>query len=396
MTNFLLRLRAMDFGKAGELVRKVDKWLTDGAEWIHRLPDRGIAFCRRLPDYVETYKPTVLAWMEKKGITQRLKPGLPIALAALVLPFCIVAIQPDSTNYILLDHDGPRAIIGTPDFEMQTEGLTVSTDDSGRDAQLVLAERQRITVKHPDGKVKVVTRQETVASLLRRLHIDYGDELTVVVDVTGDVPAIVVESDFVYERKVTTVTQPDTIRTPDNLARKGEETLVSVGQTGKIVETYRDTYHEGKLVSSEMIHRSEVTPVNTQVVYGTRVDEVSRDDRIESVYYNNDGSGYLVFRSGESMTFSERVTCEATAYSIGSWTASGLPTKVGHIAVDPTVFPYHTRFYIYTDDGYLVYGNAVAADCGTAIKGYKIDLWFETFDEACDFGRRNCTVFVLN
>ena len=96
------------------------------------------------------------------------------------------------------------------------------------------------------------------------------------------------------------------------------------------------------------------------------------------------------------MTFSERVTCEATAYSIGSWTASGLPTKVGHIAVDPTVFPYHTRFYIYTDDGYLVYGNAVAADCGTAIKGYKIDLWFETFDEACDFGRRNCTVFVLN
>ena len=140
MTNFLLRLRAMDFGKAGELVRKVDKWLTDGAEWIHRLPDRGIAFCRRLPDYVETYKPTVLVWMEKKGITKRLKPGLPIALAALVLPFCIVAIQPDSTNYILLDHDGPRAIIGTPDFEMQTEGLTVNTDDSGRDAQLVLAE----------------------------------------------------------------------------------------------------------------------------------------------------------------------------------------------------------------------------------------------------------------
>ena len=60
------------------------------------------------------------------------------------------------------------------------------------------------------------------------------------------------------------------------------------------------------------------------------------------------------------------------------------------------MFPYHTRFYIYTDDGYLVYGNAVAADCGTSIKGYKIDLWFETFDEACWFGRRDCTVFVLN
>ena len=137
-------------------------------------------------------------------------------------------------------------------------------------------------------------------------------------------------------------------------------------------------------------------PVPQVIHQGTKVQEVSRDDRIEQVFYNEDGSGYLLFKSGETMTFSEKVTCNATAYSIGSWTASGLPTKVGHIAVDTSVFPYHTRFYIYTNDGYLVYGNAVAADCGSAIKGYKIDLWFETFDEACWFGRRDCTVFVLN
>ena len=64
--------------------------------------------------------------------------------------------------------------------------------------------------------------------------------------------------------------------------------------------------------------------------------------------------------------------------------------------MDPSVFPYGTRFYIYTDDGYMTYGMATASDCGTSIKGYKLDLWFDEYSQACAFGRRNCTVFVLN
>ena len=39
---------------------------------------------------------------------------------------------------------------------------------------------------------------------------------------------------------------------------------------------------------------------------------------------------------------------------------------------------------------------ATAADCGGSIKGNKIDLWFDEYSQACRFGRRNCTVFVLN
>ena len=44
----------------------------------------------------------------------------------------------------------------------------------------------------------------------------------------------------------------------------------------------------------------------------------------------------------------------------------------------------------------LVAMGATAADCGTSIKGHKLDLWFDEYDQACRFGRRNCTVFVLN
>ena len=46
--------------------------------------------------------------------------------------------------------------------------------------------------------------------------------------------------------------------------------------------------------------------------------------------------------------------------------------------------------------GMINLGMATAADCGTSIKGYKLDLWFDEYDQACRFGRRNCTVFVLN
>ena len=64
--------------------------------------------------------------------------------------------------------------------------------------------------------------------------------------------------------------------------------------------------------------------------------------------------------------------------------------------IKPLVFPYGTRMYVQTVKGSWHYGMATAADCGTAIKGNKIDLWFKTYSEACDWGRRDCTVYVLD
>ena len=98
----------------------------------------------------------------------------------------------------------------------------------------------------------------------------------------------------------------------------------------------------------------------------------------------------------ESLISSLSSWLSSTAYSIGTRTASGRPTAVGNIAVDTSVFPYGTRMYVQTVKGSWHYGMATAADCGTAIKGNKIDLWFRTYSEACDWGRRDCTVYVLD
>jgi len=61
----------------------------------------------------------------------------------------------------------------------------------------------------------------------------------------------------------------------------------------------------------------------------------------------------------------------------------------GIVAVDPTVIPLGTRLYV---EGY---GFALAADTGSAIRGYKIDLFMEYIGDARQFGRRDVTVFIL-
>ena len=168
------------------------------------------------------------------------------------------------------------------------------------------------------------------------------------------------------------------------------------GVPGTITNTYTDTYRMGRVVSTELTDTVTDGAVEEVVEYGTRVSSVERSDRLVSVHSNGDGSGYLLFASGDTMTFSRTLVCSATAYSIGTRTASGRPTAVGNIAVDTSVFPYGTRMYVQTVKGSWHYGMATAADCGTAIKGNKIDLWFRTYSEACDWGRRDCTVYVLD
>ena len=93
--------------------------------------------------------------------------------------------------------------------------------------------------------------------------------------------------------------------------------------------------------------------------------------------------------------YSAIMSMEATAYlpTDGNGegiTAMGLPATYGVAAVDPSVIPLGSRLYV------PGYGEAIAADTGGAIYGYRIDLCMESYEEAMAFGRRVITVFVLD
>ncbi|HEV3408569.1 MAG TPA: 3D domain-containing protein [Gaiellaceae bacterium] len=81
-----------------------------------------------------------------------------------------------------------------------------------------------------------------------------------------------------------------------------------------------------------------------------------------------------------------QMTVVATGYSLPGTTATGMPVGPGVIAVDPSVIPLGTRMTI------PGYGEGVAADTGSAIKGAIIDLWFPSTAQALAWGRRTVTI----
>jgi cystine transport system substrate-binding protein len=80
------------------------------------------------------------------------------------------------------------------------------------------------------------------------------------------------------------------------------------------------------------------------------------------------------------------ITVSSTGYSLPGHTATGLPVGWGVVAVDPALIRLGTRITI------PGYGEGVAADTGSAVRGATIDLWFPTLAQALAWGRRTVTI----
>jgi len=81
-----------------------------------------------------------------------------------------------------------------------------------------------------------------------------------------------------------------------------------------------------------------------------------------------------------------KVTVSSTGYCLTGTTAIGIPVSWGVVAVDPSFIPLGTRMFV------PGYGEGVAADTGSAVKGAIIDLWFPSCARALAWGRRTVTI----
>ena len=91
----------------------------------------------------------------------------------------------------------------------------------------------------------------------------------------------------------------------------------------------------------------------------------------------------------------------ATAYYPGpectypfddGFTATGDIAGKGSIAIDPVNGPLKLGQRVYV----MGYGEGVANDVGSAIKGWKIDLCFDTYEEAIEWGVQLVKVYIIN
>jgi len=119
--------------------------------------------------------------------------------------------------------------------------------------------------------------------------------------------------------------------------------------------------------------------------------------------FNNQPLDPKATRDNNSLTgapenYKRVLNMRATAYAPGTldngkWknqTFMGGTVRHGVVAVDPQVIPMGTKLWV---EGY---GEAIAEDQGSAIKGNRIDLAFDKRNDALDYGIQNVKIYVLN
>ncbi|MDO5479520.1 MAG: 3D domain-containing protein [Clostridia bacterium] len=171
-------------------------------------------------------------------------------------------------------------------------------------------------------------------------------------------------------------------RVNKNLA-PGQEVVTVAGSEGQIVIDNVITYHDGVAVgyeSNESVAKPAVNKVIECGVWNVRGNGQNSDPSVGTI------GGYK---------YSKVIPAKATAYCDKGKTASGIQSKVGVVAVDPRVIPLGTRLYIEATDGSWSYGVCLAGDTGGAIKGNKVDLFYNTYNECIQFGRRDCNIYIL-
>ncbi|WP_250278262.1 3D domain-containing protein [[Clostridium] colinum] len=173
----------------------------------------------------------------------------------------------------------------------------------------------------------------------------------------------------------------ETVENPD--LPEGKINIKTKGVNGIKETTIKEVYREDKLESKNIIEEKVTKEPITEIIEkGTKKNTIKTEKGI--------------------FVIDKKINMKSTAYTAGpestgkrpgdagyGITASGMKAQRGVVAVDTSVIPFGTELYI---EGY---GYAIAGDTGSAIKGNKIDVFFDKYNDAIQYGVRNVNVYVL-
>jgi 3D (Asp-Asp-Asp) domain-containing protein len=146
----------------------------------------------------------------------------------------------------------------------------------------------------------------------------------------------------------------------------------------------------GTKTSKAVTEFQQATGLNANGIVGTETEQAlgltstSDADTVSRGSYTRGTNTMTMVATGYDNSY------EANYPYYGQPSYTGLPLQRGVVAVDPNVIPMGTRLYV---EGY---GDAIAADQGGAIKGNRIDLFFDSHQEAMNWGMKTIKVTVLD
>lgn len=260
-----------------------------------------------------------------------------------------------------------------------------------KNLKITIINPKNYTILHRDTELPLVSLNTRVSDILTDANIQLGP-----MDYTiPSVETIVKPNTEIQVFKVKELSRVEESAIPfekevvnNHRIDKGVVNMLQEGKDGLRRSHIRDIYINGVLSSSVIVSDTILEEPLPQVT--------------------EKGTNNVLSTSRGDTRFKEAMVLEATAYDLSYastrkrpgdkyWgiTASGTRARPGTVAVDPRVIPLGTKLYVESLDGTKDYGFAIAEDVGGAIKGMRIDLFFNTATEVRNFGRRDVKVYIL-
>lgn len=260
-----------------------------------------------------------------------------------------------------------------------------------KNLNIIIKNPKKYTIDENGKSLEVVCVHDTVEEILEDQNINLGKrdftypELSEKVEPNSSIRIYRITEDTKVEESA--IPFEKQVNTTDDL-EVGKTRIVQEGKNGLKQTHIKKEYLNGVQIS-EIIEKEEVVTEPIPQI----IEKGSRD--------------FIVTSRGNTR-YKKVIEMTATAYDLSfqstgkrpgdryyGLTASGTKVRPGVVAVDPRVIPLGTKLYVQSLDGTKDYGFAIAEDKGGAIKGNKIDLFFETAQQVNQFGRRKVKVYIL-
>lgn len=332
-------------------------------------------------------------------------------MAVLIAVTCMVSVLAQTVfaqnTYVI--NDGTQTIVHTtyasdPARVLSEAGFALEEDDfyttetTDGVSEITVQRAMKITIDHCGQIVETSSHGETVGEVLTRLGIQLDEEYSA----SYEADTQVFNGMYIHVDRTIQNSESYVIEIPfeissyeDPTLPAGQEKVLVEGVNGQIQRTAKVVYVNAEEQSRTILEENVLQPtVNRVVAIGTGENVGGK------ITQPLIGDGVIVLPTGEVLTYTRKDTYLATAYThtdegCNTTTATGTQVRVGTVAVDPTVIPYGTRMFIISKDGSYIYGIGTAEDCGGAILGNRLDLYFPTTEECFAFGAKDCTVYFL-
>lgn len=279
-------------------------------------------------------------------------------------------------KHIVMPHKSTKLTADMVVTVNQTKSISISVDG------------KKINVIVPSGTVKnALDYLEITLSKNDKINCKLTDEIT-------DNMSIVITR--VAYKNVTSVEKVpfEVIETYTDKLPEGKTKVEVKGVDGQSKTVTKQTLVNGVVKSEELVSTTITKePVAQEVLIGTKVEAPAKP--VASTKNNN----VIYDEAGNEIVYTSVLHGSGTAYCAepGALTASGKEVFVGGVAVNPNIIPLGTKLYIVADDGY-VYGYATAVDTGGALMDGSalVDLFYFSYDQCIEFGRRDVSVYILD